>query len=55
MSFEMQSKNLGFANSGMRNLCAWQSHQFLTTTQINLTPGFFILQNNEKQLWPRLK
>lgn len=53
--FEMQSKNLGFAKSGMRNLCAWQSHQFLTASKINLTPVFFILQNDEKQLWPRVK
>lgn len=55
MSFEMQSKNLGFAKSGVRNLCAWQSHQFLTASKINLTSVFFILQNDEKQLWPRVE
>lgn len=43
MSFEMPSGNLWFANSGMIKLCAWQSHQFLTASKINLTPVFFIL------------
>ena len=50
MSFEMQSKH-----PGMRNLGSWQSPQFLTASKINLTPVCFILQNDEKQLWPRLK
>lgn len=54
MSFEMQSGNLWFANSGMRKLCAWQSHQFLTVSKISLTPVFLILQNDEKQLWLRV-